>query len=116
MCHGAAVQAAVGTLLYAGPDPYGGTGTLVFTNPQARRRQLRVVGPLDDERGRLAALLHIVWLALHPAGAHVLAAQRTGLPDLWRLADRTATQDLISDAAAGAATLAQLRSVLRGMI
>ena len=116
MCHGAAIQAAVGSLLYAGPDPYGGTGALVFATPQAQRRALRVVGPLDDERGRLAALLHIVWLALHPAGAHVLAAQRAGLPDLWQLAARPATRDLIQDAAASGASLAQLRTVLRGMI
>ena len=30
MCHGAAVQATVGSLAYAGSDPYGGTGDLVF--------------------------------------------------------------------------------------
>jgi tRNA(Arg) A34 adenosine deaminase TadA len=116
MCHGAAVQASVGSLLYAGADPYGGTGSLVFNTPQARRRRLGVVGPLDDERGRLAALLHIVWLALHPAGAHVLAAQRTGLPDLSRLAELVVTQELITQAAVSGASLTQLRAALRGMI
>ena len=55
MCHGAAIQASVGELFYAGADPYGGTADLVFDSPQARRRPLRVTGPLDDERGRLVS-------------------------------------------------------------
>jgi hypothetical protein len=75
MNRGAAVQASVGCLLYAGSDPHGSTGSLVFGTPQAQRRRLRAAGPLDNERGRLAALLHIVWLLLMPASAHVLAAE-----------------------------------------
>jgi tRNA(Arg) A34 adenosine deaminase TadA len=116
MCHGAAVQATVGSVLYAGPDPYGGTGALVFTTPQAQRRSLQVTGPLDDERGRLAALLHIVWLMFVPAGAHVLAAQRAGLAALTSLAERAVTRELIADAAASRASLSDLRGALRGMI
>jgi tRNA(adenine34) deaminase len=116
MCHGAAVQATVGSVLYAGPDPYGGTGALVFTTPQAQRRSLQVTGPLDDERGRLAALLHIVWLMLVPAGSHVLAAQRAGLPALTRLAERAVTRELIAEASASRASLTDLRSALHGMI
>jgi tRNA(Arg) A34 adenosine deaminase TadA len=116
MCHGAAVQATVGCLLYAGSDPYGGTGSLVFGTPQAQRRRLTVAGPLDNERGRLAALLHIVWLLLMPAGAHVLAAQRSGLAALTSLAERTATQQLFIDAAKREATVADLGIALRGMI
>jgi tRNA(Arg) A34 adenosine deaminase TadA len=42
MCHGAAVQATVGGVRYAGSDPYGGTGSLVFGTPQAQRRRLTV--------------------------------------------------------------------------
>ena len=75
MRRGAAVQATVGCVLCAGSDPHGGTGSLVFGTPQAQRRRLRMAGPLDNERGRLAALLHIVWLLRMPAGTHVLAAQ-----------------------------------------
>jgi len=51
MCHGAAVQATIGTLGYAGADPYGGTGDLVFGTPQARRRPLRVTGPWRTSAG-----------------------------------------------------------------
>jgi hypothetical protein len=115
MCHGAAVQATVGGVRYAGSDPYGGTGSLVFGTPQAQRRRLTVMGPLDNERGRLAALLHIVWLLRMPAGAHVLAAQRSGLPALTSLAERAATQ-LFTDAASRGAGLGDLRTALRGMI
>jgi tRNA(Arg) A34 adenosine deaminase TadA len=117
MCHGAAVQATVGELRYAAADPYAGTAGLVFGTPQARRRQLVVTGPLDDERGHLAALLHIVWLLLRPATRdHVLAAQRAGLPALTRLAERAETRQAFADAAAQGASLAQLRMELRGMI
>jgi len=116
MCHGAAVQATVGSLGYAGADPYGGTGDLVFGTPQARRRSLRVTGPLGDERGRLAELLHIAWLVQMPAGPHVLAAQQAGLPAQARLAARPRTRRLFADAAASRATLAELRSALHGTI
>ncbi len=112
MCHGAAVQAAIGTLGYAGADPYGGTGDLVFGAPQARRRPLRVTGPLPDERGRLAELLHIVWILQRPAGPHVLAAQQAGLPAQVSLAARPETLGLFAEAAAARATLAELRSAL----
>lgn len=116
MCHGAAVQATVGVLAYAGADPYGGTGDLVFGTPQARRRSLRVTGPLPDERGRLAELLHIVWLLQMPAGRHVLAAQQAALPAQTRVAGRPQTLRLFTEAAAARAPLADLRSALRGIL
>lgn len=57
MCHGAAIQARVSTVVYAGPDPYGGRQALRFFSPQSRRRPLSVVGPLADARGAFATLL-----------------------------------------------------------
>jgi tRNA(Arg) A34 adenosine deaminase TadA len=113
MCHGAAVQAGLGALRYAGADPYGGTGSLTFGTPQSERRRLAVVGPLDDERGRLAELLHILWLVARPAGPHVLAAQRAGLPELTRVAERAGTSELVQHAA-GQITLAAVRDLLPG--
>src|SRR5258706_6426652 len=91
--------------------PHGSTGSLVFGAPQAQRRRLRVAGPLDNERGRLAALLHIVWLLRMPAGAHVLAAEafRTCMSALTSLAERTETQQLFTDAAARKAGVADLK-------
>ena len=116
MCHGAAVPATVGSLAYAGSDPYAGTGDLVFGTPQARHRPLRVTGPLEDERGRLAELLHIVWLLRWPAGPHVLAAQQAALPAQVDLAGRPRTLRLFADAASSRTSLAELRSALRGAI
>jgi tRNA(Arg) A34 adenosine deaminase TadA len=116
MCHGAAVQATVGALAYAGADPYGGTAALRFGTPQARRRSLQVTGPLPDERGRLAELMHIVWLLQNPAGPHVMAAQRAALPALTALAARPATLRLFTEAAASQAPLADLRTALHGTI
>jgi tRNA(adenine34) deaminase len=112
MCHGAALQAGVGALRFAGADPYAGTGALDFGTPQARRRGLAVHGPLAGERGRLAELLHIVWLVSMPARPHVIAAQRAGLPDLTRLAEQAETRELVSQAAARGLTLAGLRAIL----
>jgi tRNA(Arg) A34 adenosine deaminase TadA len=114
MCHGAAVQAGVGVLRYAAADPYGGTGALDFGTPQAQRRGLAVTGPLPDARGRLAEFLHILWLVTRPAGPHVLAAQRAGLPELTALAEQPATRELVERAADRGLPLAALRDLLSG--
>lgn len=86
MCHGAAVQATVGRLLYAAPDPYGGTATLSFDTPQLRRRPLALQGPLPDERGALATLLHLAWLVERPSAGHVVALHEQRLPRLTAFA------------------------------
>jgi tRNA(Arg) A34 adenosine deaminase TadA len=114
MCHGAAVQASLGALWFAGADPYGGTASLTFGNPQSERRRLAVLGPLDDDRGRLAELLHILWLTARPAGPHVLAAQRAALPERTSVAERSGIRDLVELAAARQHTLAGLRELLAG--
>ncbi|HEY3979431.1 MAG TPA: deaminase [Streptosporangiaceae bacterium] len=112
MCHGAAIQAGLGALRYAGADPYGGTGSLTFGTPQSERRRLAVAGPLGDHRGRVAELLHILWLLARPAGPHVLAAQRAGLPELTSLAERAGPRELARRAAAGQLTLAAIGGLL----
>jgi tRNA(adenine34) deaminase len=111
MCHGAAVQSSLGSLAYAGADPYGGSAREAFGTPQARRSRLRVTGPLPGERGRLAELLHITWI-MRAAGPHVLAAQQQALPALTALAARPGTQRLLAEAAAARTPLADLRSAL----
>ena len=84
MCHGAAIQARVSTVVYAGPDPYGGTAGLRFFSPQSRRRPLSVVGPLADARGAFATLLHLVWLMERTTAAHVVAEHEKALPEFTR--------------------------------
>ena len=112
MCHGAAIQSGLGTLRYAGADPYGGTGALAFGTPQAQRRRLAVHGPLADRRGRLAELLHLLWMVEMPAGPHVIAAQRSVLPELTGLAAQAGTREFFAAAAARPLTLAGLRESL----
>jgi tRNA(Arg) A34 adenosine deaminase TadA len=86
MCLGAAVQATITRLYFAGRDPYGGASRLVVDTPQARRRPLTVSGPLPRSLGRLAELLHIRFLLDFGAAEPVLAEQRLGVPDIWDIA------------------------------
>ncbi|MGH3503305.1 MAG: deaminase [Nocardioidaceae bacterium] len=80
MCHGAAVQATLGAVSFAGPDPYGGTATLTWDCPQPSRRPLEITGPLPDSRGAFATLLHIVWL-MERGADHVVAEHSKAIPD-----------------------------------
>ena len=98
MCHGAAVQATVGALHYAAPDPYGGTATVHFDTRQSRRRPLIVEGPLPDARGAFATLLHVVWLMERASAGHVVSLHDAELPDLTAFA-RNARADLVAAAA-----------------
>ena len=71
-----------------------------------------MLGPLDDGRGRLATLLHLLWMLARPVGPHVLAAQRAALPELTALAERPGTRELFQQAAARGITLAGLSEML----
>ncbi len=81
MCHGAAIQATIGAIVFAAPDPYGGTARMRFDTPQSRRRRLIVSGPLPAPRGAFATLLHLVWL-IEKGGAdhHTVAAHQAAMP------------------------------------
>jgi hypothetical protein len=76
---------------------------------------LPVTGPLTDERGRLAELLHITWI-MRAACPHVLAAQQEFLPDQAALAARPATQRLLAEAAEARIPLPALRAALAGLL
>src|SRR5207249_3863655 len=82
MCVGAAVQATLTRVRYAGRDPYGGAAGMVIDTPQARRRQLAVTGPLAGVHGRFAELLHVRWLLDFGAHGEVMAQQRRGIPGI----------------------------------
>ena len=84
MCSGAAVQATIMTLRYAGRDPYAGTAHLQGTTPQARRRPILMLGPMSDVRGRFGELLHVVWLVNFGASRAVLVEQERGYPTSTR--------------------------------
>lgn len=97
MCHGAAIQSTVAGFAFAGRDPYAGTATHRFDTPQARRRDFVIAGPLPGTLGSLAEILHIAFLMRSEAGAHVVAAQRTAMPDLTGYTEDVLTE--LQDAA-----------------
>lgn len=99
MCHGAAIQASVGALMFAGLDPYGGTATLRFASPQSARRSLVVAGPLTDARGVFATLLHLVWLMQKGGADHIIALHQQKMPKLSAYA-RDVQPDLLTVSAA----------------
>jgi tRNA(Arg) A34 adenosine deaminase TadA len=91
MCHGAAIQASVAVLFFAGRDPYGGTAGVRFGNPQARRRELIIDGPLPGASGALAEMLHIAFL-MQRGASHVVAAQRAAIPELTCYTERISSR------------------------
>ena len=83
LCVGATVMSTVGTLRYAGRDPYGGAdGALVGMNAHIERVPLHIEGPLDGPFGRLATLLHVAYYLHRKPVGHVVAAHRRSVPDL----------------------------------
>jgi len=82
MCHGAAIQSRVAGIYFAGRDPYGGTAGLRFENPQARRQELLIDGPLPGPRGALAEIMHIAFLMSRDSAAHVIRAYTAAMPEL----------------------------------
>jgi tRNA(Arg) A34 adenosine deaminase TadA len=105
MCLGAAVQATITRLRFAGRDPYGGASQLVVDTAQARRRPLMVTGPLAGFQGRFSELLHVRWLLDFGASEPLLDEQRRGLPDIWRAAVHPAAIDLFRQLRADTATV-----------
>lgn len=88
MCLGAAIQSTITSVHYAAPDPYGGSAHLTVDTPQARRRPLTLYGPVDDQRGAFAELLHLVWLLEAAAADSVLQPHRATRPAAYATAVR----------------------------
>ena len=57
LCMGAAVMATVGTVEYAGADPYGGAAHLQLKNAHTARLMPQIVGPDRGPLGTFGALL-----------------------------------------------------------
>jgi tRNA(Arg) A34 adenosine deaminase TadA len=88
MCLGAVIQSTITSLHYAAPDPYAGSCGLVVETPQARRRPLTTHGPLRNQHGVFAELLHMAWLLDQPSTAAVLEPHRAARPDAYAAAVR----------------------------
>jgi tRNA(Arg) A34 adenosine deaminase TadA len=116
MCLGAAVQATITRLHFAGRDPYGGASRLVVDTPQARRRPLAVTGPLAGWPGRFAELLHVRWLLDFGASKPVLDEQRLAIPDVWRAAVQPAASVLFRELVAGTASVEEAMAASRALL
>ena len=116
MCLGAAVQATLTRLHFAGRDPYAGASGLVIDTPQARRRPLAVTGPLAGLPGRFAELLHVRWLLDFGAAEPVLDVQRQGLPEICQAAAHPAVADLFGQLKADSATLDEAMAASQALL
>jgi tRNA(adenine34) deaminase len=116
MCLGAAVQATITRLHFAGRDPYGGASGLVVDTAQARRRPLAVAGPLAGLPGRFAELLHVRWLVDFGVSGPVLDEQRRGIPAIWRAAVDPAARDLFGQLRTDSASVGEAMSAAQGLL
>jgi tRNA(adenine34) deaminase len=103
MCAGAAVMAWIGTVRFAGTDPYGGASGLISEgNAHLRRRPTRFEGPLEGPAGLFCAALHVEFYLRRNPGGHVVAAYRESAPEAVAAAAVLAELDAVGAAAAGA--------------
>jgi tRNA(Arg) A34 adenosine deaminase TadA len=116
MCLGAAVQATITRLQFAGRDPYGGASGMVLDTPQARRRPLGVTGPVAGWPGRFAELLHVRWLLDFGASQPVLDAQQQGIPSIYRAAVHPAARDLFGQLKSDSASMEEAMAASRGLL
>jgi tRNA(Arg) A34 adenosine deaminase TadA len=87
LCVGAAVMATVGSVEYAGADPYGGAAHVRIQNAHTARLMPPIVGPADGALGTIGALLHYAfYVERNPDGA-VVSAYRESMPDFVRHVD-----------------------------
>lgn len=115
MCLGAAIQSTIMHLHFAGRDPYGGASGLVIETPQARRRPVAITGPLADERGRFAELLHIRWLLDFGVPEPVIEPHRRGIPDVYELAAHPAASELFAELRQSSADVCQAMAAVQAL-
>jgi tRNA(Arg) A34 adenosine deaminase TadA len=102
MCAGAACMAWIGTVRYAGADPYGGAAGLISEgNAHLQRRPTGFEGPLEGPACLFCAGMHVeFYLRPNPDG-HVVAAHRHSAPEAVAAAAVLAGLDAVSAAASG---------------
>jgi tRNA(adenine34) deaminase len=102
LCAGAAVMSNVGTVRFAGADPYGGASALPpGLNAHLRRGLTRFEGPREDALGLVAAALHVEFYLRRKPGGHVIAAYREATPEIVRAGEALGAAGLHAAAAGG---------------
>jgi tRNA(adenine34) deaminase len=86
LCIGAATMATVGTVRFAGIDPYGGASHFVCHNRATARLRLEIVGPLGGPFGLLAAALHVEFYLRRNPNGQVVKAYRDSEPGIVSVA------------------------------
>lgn len=96
LCVGAATAATIGSLHYAGSDPYAGAAASPLpANPHVRRLPLAMVGPLPGPFGLLASVLPVeLFLRINPDG-HLVKTYRAAAPDVVEAAEALLASDVL---------------------
>jgi tRNA(Arg) A34 adenosine deaminase TadA len=83
LCVGATVMSTVGSLKYAGRDPYGGAdGAVIGVNAHLERIPIRLIGPLAGPFGTIATLLYVAYYMDRKPDGVVVAAHTRDVPQL----------------------------------
>jgi tRNA(Arg) A34 adenosine deaminase TadA len=101
LCIGATVMSTVGTLTYAGRDPYGGAdGAVTGVNAHVERVPVRLVGPIEGPFGEIATLLHVAYYLDRKPEGYVVAAHERVVPSLMPAARLMLNEGLLAAARA----------------
>ena len=102
LCVGAAVMATVGTVRYAGADPYGGGESgLIGVDPRVQRLPTRFEGPRRDAFGMLASALLPAFYLNRDSDGLVVGAYEQRLPGTLAVARALLDAGAPAAAAAG---------------
>ena len=96
LCIGAATAATIGSLHYAGRDPYAGAAsTPLPSNAHVRRLPLSMTGPLPGPFGLLASVLPVeLFLRINPDG-HLVKTYRDAAPEVVEAAEALLESDVL---------------------
>jgi len=112
LCVGASIQAGIGTVVYAAPDPYGGAASMRLDNRQVQLRRPEFVVEPDLRWRDLGVLLVLVFAIEVRRHDSIVDAYRDRLPDLVKRAEDDGTRATIQDAAAANAPWSEVRNAL----
>ncbi len=112
LCVGASIQAGVGTVVYAAPDPYGGAASMRLDNRQVQLRRPDLLAEADLRWRDLGALLVLVFSIEVRRADGIVDAYRDRLPDLVTRAEDDRIRATVRDAAAANAPWNEVRKAL----
>lgn len=114
LCVGASIQAGVGAVVYAAPDPYGGAASMHLDNRQVQVRRPEFRAETDLAWRDLGVLLMLVFaIDVRPFDG-LVDAYREQLPGLVDRAEDARTRATFRDAAAMNAPWSDVREALIG--